>query len=336
MTRVWTAKIISYPFNYICRPVLTPVDIGKQISQQNRPRFPLIKKFTPTRIPSPVWNATIKDRHVSIPVLPSQKSRKENEKQKAQRPHDAIYTSNRPPLHLPKSRTIGILSNFTTSFSRASLSLDDCRQASITATHPVKVTTCDPENIIILASTSSMHQIHASKMNSYWCGRFQALCDRFHDENFLVNSEAAQQYATDDSDSSSLSSTPTPNSKEIPGSKLRPSKAGGGNTYPQGRISRSKDEEHDKRSSRAFHHLQSLCATNEAKKSLWEFQLHFARIERKPHLLPKGGKMEDGRGGWLGRVGKAMAWGNSTGLGPHTSVGMGKRKNSMVDFLDSQ
>lgn len=267
MTRVWTAKIISYPFNYICRPVLTPVDIGKQISQQNRPRFPLIKKFTPTRIPSPVWNATIKDRHVSIPVLPSQKSRKENEKQKAQRPHDAIYTSNRPPLHLPKSRTIGILSNFTTSFSRASLSLDDCRQASITATHPVKVTTCDPENIIILASTSSMHQIHASKMNSYWCGRFQALCDRFHDENFLVNSEAAQQYATDDSDSSSLSSTPTPNSKEIPGSKLRPSKAGGGNTYPQGRISRSKDEEHDKRSSRAFHHLQSLCATNEAKKS---------------------------------------------------------------------
>lgn len=77
MTRVWTAKIISYPFNYICQPVLTPVDIGKQISQQNWPRFPLIKKFTPTRIPSPVWNATIKDRHVSIPVLPSQKSHKE-------------------------------------------------------------------------------------------------------------------------------------------------------------------------------------------------------------------------------------------------------------------
>lgn len=65
------------PLNYICQPVLTPVDIGKQISQQNRPRFPLIKKFTPTRIPSPVWNATIKDRHVSIPVLPSQKLLKE-------------------------------------------------------------------------------------------------------------------------------------------------------------------------------------------------------------------------------------------------------------------
>lgn len=172
-------------------------------------------------------------------------------------------------------------------------------------------------------------------MDSYWCGRFQALCDRFHDENFLVSSDAAQLYATDDSDSSSPSSTPTPSSKEIPVSKLRPSKAGDDNTYPQGRISRSKDEEQDKRSSRAFHHLQSLCATNEAKKSLWEFQLRFARIESKPHLLPKGGKMEDGRGGWLGRVGKAMAWGNSTGLGPHTSVGMSKRKNSMVDFLDS-
>jgi hypothetical protein len=57
--------------------LLTPMSLGKQTPQLSRPRFPLINKFTPTRIPSPVWKATSKDRHVSTPVLPSQKTHKE-------------------------------------------------------------------------------------------------------------------------------------------------------------------------------------------------------------------------------------------------------------------
>ena len=115
---------------------------------------------------------------------------------------------------------------------------------------------------------------------------------------------------------------------------MKASKVGDGNTCPPGRVSHNKDEEKDKRSSRAFLHLKSVCTTSEARRSLWEFQLYFARIECKPHLLPKGGQMEDSRGGWFGRVGKAMVWGNNAGFGPRTSIGIGKRKDSMMEFLN--
>lgn len=81
-------------------------------------------------------------------------------------------------------------------------------------------------------------------------------------------------------------------------------------------------EDHDRRSNRAFIHLQALCTTNEAKNSLWQFQLLFARMEGKPKLLPTGGKMSDERAGWVSRVGRAM--------GARTAMGLGKRKDSML------
>jgi hypothetical protein len=217
-------------------------------------------------------------------------------------------TSNRPPPLLPKSRTIGILSNFTTSFSRSSLNLDDNQQGPGTVTHPADISIYDSDYAPLIGHTPILHQIRASMTNSYWCGRFRALCDRFHDETLLLSPEATKQYVTDDSDgSNSISppSSPSLSCKETHKSK-QASELGGSTILPHSRMSDKKDEEQDKRSSQAFLHLQSLCTTNEARRSLWEFQLHFARIECKSYLLPKGGKMEDGRGGWLGRVGRAI------------------------------
>ena len=45
-----------------------------------------------------------------------------------------------------------------------------------------------------------------------------------------------------------------------------------------------------------FYTLQSLCVTNEAKQSLWDFQLRFARERKMEACLPDGGKMEPSHG----------------------------------------
>jgi hypothetical protein len=57
---------------------------------------------------------------------------------------------------------------------------------------------------------------------------------------------------------------------------------------------------------RVFRDLEALCATTEAKKSLWEWQLTYARQEQDEALLPAGGKMTDDKGGWVSRMGRAI------------------------------
>jgi hypothetical protein len=244
----------------------------------------------------------------------------------------SIPTPDRPAPLLPKSQTMGMLSNFTTSLSRPNFNLSDNRQAFASTTHPADVTASDPNYISLPLFTPNTHQIHTSKINSYWCGRFQALCDRFQDEHLLMNKEAVEQYDTDDS--LSPPSTPSPVTKGMDSFRSKSAEEHDG-SFLRSMTSGKKDAEQDKRSSRAFLHLQSLCTTNEARRSLWEFQLHFARIKGKSHLLPNGGKMMDDRGSWFGRVGRAMVGGNNTGSGLRSSLGMGKRKNSMITFRNA-
>lgn len=68
-------------------------------------------------------------------------------------------------------------------------------------------------------------------------------------------------------------------------------------------------ENEEKRCRRAFIHLEALCLTDEAKKSLWEFQQSYARQVACVRLLPVGGSMKDG---WMSRMGRAMSGGTST------------------------
>ncbi|RYO74142.1 hypothetical protein DL763_010131 [Monosporascus cannonballus] len=58
------------------------------------------------------------------------------------------------------------------------------------------------------------------------------------------------------------------------------------------------------RSQRAFQHLEALCATNEARRSLHAWQQMYARRVGCEALLPCGGSMENHRatGGWVGRL----------------------------------
>ncbi len=52
----------------------------------------------------------------------------------------------------------------------------------------------------------------------------------------------------------------------------------------------------DHRCKRVFAHLESLCVTDEARRSLHGWQQEYARCNRRPVLLPRGGTMEDTRG----------------------------------------
>ncbi|RYP63630.1 hypothetical protein DL771_009189 [Monosporascus sp. 5C6A] len=58
------------------------------------------------------------------------------------------------------------------------------------------------------------------------------------------------------------------------------------------------------RSRRAFRHLEALCATGEARRSLHAWQQTYARRVDCEALLPRGGSMEDHGGGrgWVGRL----------------------------------
>ncbi|RYO97139.1 hypothetical protein DL765_011308 [Monosporascus sp. GIB2] len=68
------------------------------------------------------------------------------------------------------------------------------------------------------------------------------------------------------------------------------------------------------RSQRVFQHLEALCATNEARRSLHAWQQTYARRVDCEALLPCGGSIEDHRGGGGGWVGRLLG-GGGVGIG---------------------
>jgi len=98
--------------------------------------------------------------------------------------------------------------------------------------------------------------------------------------------------------------------------------------------------------------LNELCATSEAKKSLWDWyvifkrdiwlrpvfalytnldvrQLLYARSKRNEKFLPNGGTMINARGSWVSRMGKAIKQ-EGKELGKKTSMAF-RTRNSEED-----
>jgi hypothetical protein len=105
----------------------------------------------------------------------------------------------------------------------------------------------------------------------------------------------------------------------------------------QAEIDRWMKEEDEKRTKKVLLHLEALCVTNDAKKSLWEWQLAYARTARNEKFLPQGGRMIDQeKGGWVNRMGRAISGGMSTSgtmssLSRRSGLGaLGRRKPSMM------
>ena len=104
----------------------------------------------------------------------------------------------------------------------------------------------------------------------------------------------------------------------------------------QDEIDRFMKEEEEKRNKTVLLHLEALCVTNEARRSLWDWQLAYARTVRNEKYLPAGGRMTGEKGGWVSRMGRAISGGMSTSgtmssLGRRSGLGaLGRRKVSMM------
>ncbi|KAH6647331.1 hypothetical protein BKA67DRAFT_577166 [Truncatella angustata] len=220
---------------------------------------------------------------------------------------------------LPKSNTLNVISNLTASVSRSSLSKFS-RSTSISSTFD-----SEPRSSICNASGTSLgvsgidsgnpRQIHTAQSSAYWTGRFVALEDRFHNEMLLpgnmttlVTAHAERSIVPDYRASvpahmPASASNPNLMRNIITGQSSRYStctatksrlRAGGG-SVDAGRL-----ENEENRARRVFLHLEALCATSEARKSLHAWQQKYARRKGKEQLLPRGGSMEDR--GWVGRL----------------------------------
>jgi len=195
---------------------------------------------------------------------------------------------------------LNMLSSLTSSISRSSLNLNHHynRQASNTSRSedPV-VPTPSKVSAPLPVFTTNIRQIQTAQPSSYWSGRFQALHDRFHNEILdacLLDPQIFQEYVAVMSPpklSSSKQSSPTANTSL----KLMV-------------------EDEDRRSKRVFVRLEALCATNEARKSLYDWQVQFARIMENEALLPHGATMTDKIPvNWVGRMGRAFSGGKTKG-----------------------
>ncbi|KAM0495096.1 hypothetical protein ACHAP8_008231 [Fusarium lateritium] len=217
---------------------------------------------------------------------------------------------------LPKSRTMAVLSEIKTSISRTSMNTksssprplaDQSRKTSASSTSSLFTSStsrlCLPGSSLASASRSSSasttvtellanpNSITTSQPSAYWSGRFVSLHDRFLAEDFSNDDGVSSDSSFDNSfqmfamktDRVAVNSRPTHLSYSTTTSAL---------TTLTGTKPRNKSSNKDARCLRVFQHLESLCITAEARRSLLAWQQTYARRVKKPQLLPHGGSME--------------------------------------------
>ncbi|KAK7935593.1 hypothetical protein PG985_001088 [Apiospora marii] len=275
------------------------------------------RKVTPTGIvlpKSPAATATQTSR-TAIPTLYPQAN---NENVPPNGSKESLKTKYKPFGSLPKSRTLNVFSNLTSSLSRGSL-------PSFSRTPSMSSTTGASESVdqgSRTASVASSHkpevvvnprQVTGAQSCEYWTGRFMALQDRFHSEMLLP--ENLTTLITAHAERSQVLPPPPPaplRPSAMPTSSSNPNlsypKARGRkhtssvSSTSSNRASRELDAtllmDEDNRARRVFLHLEALCVTNEAKKSLHTWQNSYARRMGKECLLPRG----EASKGWVGRL----------------------------------
>ncbi|CAJ0547651.1 Ff.00g044050.m01.CDS01 [Fusarium sp. VM40] len=218
---------------------------------------------------------------------------------------------------LPKSRTLSVLSDIKTSISRSSLNAK--QSTSRTLADPSRKISGSSTSSLFASSTSRLrlprasltsiprsssssttatevqpdpNQITTSQPSAYWSGRFVSLHDRFLSEEFSNEKTVTSGSSFGNSfephamttDRVAVNSRPTHLSHSTTTSALTSLTI----TKP-----RSSPSTKDARCKRIFEHLEGLCATSEARRSLFAWQQTYARRMGKPQLLPQGGRMEN-------------------------------------------
>ncbi|TDZ30399.1 hypothetical protein C8035_v002496 [Colletotrichum spinosum] len=206
-------------------------------------------------------------------------------------------------LALPKSRTINVLSNITASLSKTSLvgsvagsnrrasrgSTVASRQSSSSSTFTT-IYTRPPTP----TNTENPYIITAAQPSAYWSGRFLSLHDRFQAEALqpdslgsLVSDHASRFTQLPQQKAAYLNRGNLP----LSATTAALDRYGGGAAAREPPRAVSED---DRRCRRVFHHLDSLCATDEARKSLYAWQTGYARKHRRDALLPDSAGQDKG------------------------------------------
>jgi hypothetical protein len=231
---------------------------------------------------------------------------------------------------------MGMIHTLKSSFSRStiSLSLTSSRESSASYSRPSSFSPSAEPTVYASVDTSpplpvfttNVRLIHTAQTHSYWCGRLQALSDKDNSSIFntcLEDEKLYQQFVKTTPRSSPSSKSKSRVKSSVEEARLRLLL----------RDAKIEDLIHkeENRMARVFIHLQALCTTNEAKKSLWQFQLYYARIENNPQFLPSGGKMTNG---FLGRMSRSVVGGitgsNAANLNRRNGNGLGRKRPSMA------
>ncbi|ESZ99191.1 hypothetical protein SBOR_0398 [Sclerotinia borealis F-4128] len=243
---------------------------------------------------------------------------------------------------LPKSKTFGVFSTLKNSSSIQWLNSNRSTSNPSRAAEPtISTTKYSP----IPEFTTNTLQVHTAQPSAYWCGRFQAVSDR---------------YQTDDFDVCVLNPLPAPRDSDVKREKPSSHYRRGGKilqeTSSQSRSnsptpllekSRKKTpakshktvlafstpalflEDFDKRAQKVMVFLASLCCTSPAKKSLREWQIQYATAMKNKALMPKNDSDDKGFFGRMGRVisdgvtgNKNSTNGRGTGMGKRSAFGL--------------
>ncbi|TID06308.1 hypothetical protein CH35J_000916 [Colletotrichum higginsianum] len=202
---------------------------------------------------------------------------------------------------LPKSRTLTVLSNLTASLSRSSLAsfagserktsqhTVSSRKTSSSSTFasnaPTRTATPTSPEVNPLIITTA-------QPSAYWSGRFLSLQDRFQGES-LQEKTLSIFVAAHASKSTILAQQREVYQRRgnLPLSTTTALDRYGTNAAVQ-EAERLSDE--DNRCLRIFLHLDALCGTPEAQKSLHAWQEAYARRAGRDVLLPQGASVEKG------------------------------------------
>jgi len=251
-----------------------------------------------------------------------------------------------------KSRTFNVLSNITQSLSRSSLvslassnrnpSSGSSSQHGALLADLAEKSARRPRSSLPRASAAGRSSGESDDMpralrdnprfvsepqsSQYWSGRFAALHDRFQSELLspknlyaLVSSYNSRSVVAASSSTSTAAKT---------ASLIRPSATAtavlqtvGGERQSSWDVDTALLLDEDNRCRRIFLHLEAMCVTREARRSLYAFQQEYARRAGRECLLPRGRTMED-RGGFVSRLfsGGRRSMGGGSGNGPALAV----------------
>lgn len=195
---------------------------------------------------------------------------------------------------IPKSNTLSVITNLTASISRASLSKFSRSTSNSSNAGSDQETSFASGNTFAKASyddhDEDPRKIHTAQSSAYWSGRFMALEDRFRSEMLLpenmttlINAHAERSIVPERKPQTSFyipASYSNPNlTRPAGGRKLqRFSLTSQQRQQPaQGSLDATRLEDDDHRARRVLAHLESLCTTSEARKSLRAWQRIYTR-----------------------------------------------------------